>query len=60
VDFDHSIKNQKSTFVSLFPSTYNREQLDKLDDDGIVKVGMQVNKGDPLVLLSQLMERDKE
>lgn len=57
VDFDHGIKNQKSTFVSLFPSTYGREVLDTLDDDGIVKVGTRVRKGDPLVLRAKQLER---
>lgn len=57
VDFDHNVKNQKNAFVSLFPSTYNREALDTLDDDGIVKVGTRLSKGDPIVLRAKQLER---
>lgn len=57
IPFDHSVKNNKSTFVSLFPSTYDRKKLDTLDDDGIVKVGTRLQKGDPIVLRAGQVER---
>lgn len=37
-------------FASRFPTTYAREQLDKLDDTGVIRVGEKVEKGHPLVL----------
>jgi hypothetical protein len=41
----------KKAFLSSFASTYPREMLDKFTEDGVVKPGTKVEKGDPLVLL---------
>lgn len=38
------------SFVSLFPKTFEGEQLEKVGDDGIIKPGQVVRKGDPLIL----------
>jgi DNA-directed RNA polymerase beta subunit len=51
-------KQGKQTFVSVFPSKFNRKQLDKVDDNGLIKKGQTVNFGDPLVL--QVKEREPE
>jgi DNA-directed RNA polymerase beta subunit len=40
----------KKSFVSVFAGKFKPDQLEKLDDDGIVKVGQTVEHGDPLVL----------
>lgn len=37
-------------FVSLFPTLYKKQQLDKLDENGVIKKGMKVEEGDPLIL----------
>ena len=37
-------------FISLFPGTYSKDQLQNMDKTGVVKVGMIVNPGDPLIL----------
>lgn len=50
VDFSDSVKTGKKVFVSSFPGTYVKEQLDTIGDNGIVQVGTKVIKGDPLVL----------
>jgi len=44
------ITNDKRKYMGIFPGTYTRETLDKMDDNGVVKVGTVVNEGDPLVL----------
>lgn len=43
----------KAKFRSVFPGEFTKEQLDMLDDDGVIKPGTQVNYGDPLVLAVQ-------
>lgn len=50
VDQLRGVKVSKNNYMSAFPSTYGNDQLDKLDADGMVKPGMTVNKGDPLIL----------
>lgn len=37
-------------FVGRFPTTYSRDQLNRLDDSGVIRVGEKVEKGHPLVL----------
>lgn len=41
---------KKSRYVSLYPSTYTREMLKKMDDDGVILPGTVVQYGDPLIL----------
>lgn len=52
-DLKKGLKNGRDHFVSLYPSVFKREQLDKLDDAGVVKVGQIVQPGDPLMLLTR-------
>jgi len=40
----------KGDFVAVYSDKYKPDQLDKIGDDGVVKVGSTVNTGDPLVL----------
>lgn len=46
---EDGLKLGKKHFVSIYGSTFNRDQLGKLDDDGVIKPGMVVQPGDPLV-----------
>lgn len=39
----------KEVFMSHFSSSLNKEQFEKLDDDGIIKPGMKIGKGDTLI-----------
>jgi len=41
---------QKNDYVAVYASKYKPEQYDKIDDDGVVKVGQVVQPGDPLIL----------
>lgn len=47
----------KKTFTALFPSKFNRDTLERLDENGLVRPGTQVNNGDPLILVAK--ERDR-
>jgi len=49
-DFDDNTKGGLNHFVSLFPQTFKKDQLSKLDEDGVIKVGSKVKSGDPFVL----------
>lgn len=49
-DKDKSIRNSKSLYNTWKPGQYTKQQLQNLDDNGIVKVGATINKGDPMIL----------
>ncbi len=51
-EFDSSHKRSKRDFLGMFPSKYNRDQLETIDSDGAVRQGTVVEFGDPLVLSS--------
>jgi DNA-directed RNA polymerase subunit beta len=40
----------RNKYVSLFPKKYGNEQLQKMDDNGVVRAGQTVNQGDPIIL----------
>ena len=54
--FESSQSTQNNTalgrdrFMSLFPKVYSAKQLESIGDEGIVKPGTVVQKGDPLIL----------
>lgn len=49
-EFSRGVKSGKNHFVSLFPEQFTKDQLEKLDSDGVVKPGTVVHPDDPLVL----------
>lgn len=49
-DFDEEYRHSKREFLGMFPSKFNRGQLDTIDADGAVEQGTTVEFGDPLVL----------
>ena len=53
VEFDHNNKLNKNHFRSLFPENYTKEQLDKIDDDGVVAKGTILKPGDPIFLTTR-------
>ena len=46
----HGIELGRGKFISAFPRKYTKDQIDNLDEDGIVKPGTVLQKGDPIVL----------
>ena len=50
MDKDKSIRTAKKLYTSWKPGQYTKQQLDNIGDDGVVKVGATVNKGDPVIL----------
>lgn len=50
---DDDTKFGKVHFSSLFPRKFTKEQLETLDDNGIVKPGTVLHKGDPIILATR-------
>lgn len=50
---DQETKFGKTHFTSIFPTKFTKVQLENLDDDGIVKPGTVLQKGDPIVLATR-------
>jgi DNA-directed RNA polymerase beta subunit len=50
IDNEDAIQRDRSGFVSLYPSKYNKTQLANIGPDGVIRPGMVVQKGDPLIL----------
>lgn len=50
---DDDTKFGKTHFSSLFPRKFTQEQLETLDDNGIVKPGTVLHKGDPIILATR-------
>lgn len=56
-DWNKNIKKGLNSFISLFPTEYEKSQLQNMDKDGVVKPGTVVNYGDPLILAAEEQER---
>jgi hypothetical protein len=52
-EYDTDIKGGKDHYVSLFPTEYKKNLLDRMDGDGVVLPGTRVSQGDPLVLATK-------
>lgn len=50
IEYDEQTKGGKSRYLTYYPAIYPREQLDTIDDEGVIMPGTKVNKGDPLML----------
>ena len=59
LEFDKNIKEGKKTYISLFPGKYDKKELSKFGDNGIIKPGTTVNYGDPLILGVKRQEGSK-
>lgn len=47
---DGKTNTNKNDFLSALPRQFSRSQLGQIDDDGVVKVGTKLNRGDPILL----------
>ena len=52
--FDHDSRNgvtiDRDKYISAFPSKFTRSQIATIDDNGLVKPGTVLHRGDPIVL----------
>lgn len=46
----HGVEISKNKFIATFPTPFSKAQVDSIGDDGVVKPGTVVNKGDPLIM----------
>lgn len=57
--YEHDIQKESDTkfgkthFSSLFPTKFTKDQLEKLDENGIVRAGTVLQKGDPIILATR-------
>ena len=56
VDLDKTVSLGKRNYITWKPAEYNKEQMDALDDNGIVKPGTVLHKGDPMILAIRTSE----
>lgn len=56
-EWSDNIKKGLKSFISLFPTAYTKQQLDSMDENGVVKPGTVLNYGDPMILVAQETER---
>lgn len=47
---DSGLKTGKTHYTTLYPDKFNKDQLSNIDDNGVIKEGTIVHKGDPLIL----------
>ncbi len=50
LEMDDNTTLGKKSFVSVFPSKFDKQTLSQLDNNGVIKPGTVVNYGDPLIL----------
>lgn len=50
VETKHGVSTDKKKFISLFPNRFTKDQLAKLDENGMAKPGVQLDPGDPVML----------
>jgi DNA-directed RNA polymerase beta subunit len=53
LEIDDKYKLGKNDFVSLFGGKFEKNQLEKMDNAGVVKEGMEIKYGDPLILAAR-------
>lgn len=56
VDLDKTVSLGKHNYITWKPAEYTREQMQQLDDNGIVKPGTVLHKGDPMILAIRTSE----
>lgn len=56
VEWDELHRRGKRSYVSIFPGTFPKKNLDTMDEEGIIKPGTLVQPGDPLILAARQRE----
>lgn len=58
VDIAEDEETDKKKFKAYFPSAYTKEEMSHIGEDGVVKEGAQIKKGEPIVLKMRKVEED--
>ena len=56
VDLDKTVKLGKKNYLTWKPGEFTKEQMEALDDNGIVKPGTVLHKEDPMILAVRMTE----
>lgn len=56
VDLDKTVKLGKKNYLTWKPGEFTKEQMEALDDSGIVKPGTVLHKEDPMILAVRMTE----
>ncbi len=60
MDWSPEYKRGKHAFMGIFPSTFNRQQLANMDENGVALPGTVLKKGDPIILAARSTEGGKK
>lgn len=47
---EQGLRSGKKSYIAQFPSEFTRDQLEKIDENGVVKPGVRLQYGDPMIL----------
>jgi DNA-directed RNA polymerase beta' subunit len=53
MEFKRGVKGGAAHYTGVFPHKYKKDQLGKLDKEGVARVGQVVSEGDPIVLATK-------
>ncbi len=53
LDYKRGVRGGKAHYVGIFPQKFTKAQLDKLDEDGVIKPGQELQPGDPIILATK-------
>jgi hypothetical protein len=53
LELGRGLISDKDKFISLFPNKYYNDQLVNIDSNGVIKRGVTLNNGDPVILALQ-------
>ena len=49
-DTKNGVKISRDKFIAAFPKSYTRQQVDTMDENGVVKVGTVLHRDDPIIM----------
>jgi len=52
-EYKRGVTGGKGHHIGIFPNKFTKDQLDTLDDDGVIKVGQTIKSGHPLILATR-------
>lgn len=53
---EKGLMSGRNKFTALFPTHYNQDQLKRISENGVIRIGSKVAFGDPLILLLKKKE----
>jgi DNA-directed RNA polymerase subunit beta len=53
LDYKRGVRGGKAHYIGIFPQKFTIKQMEKLDEDGIVKPGAVLDPGDPIILATK-------